>query len=309
MRALLLTSFVAAVACLAGGLVRAQALDPEGAAPMIAPDGGTAELVTPPSGALSAPSDSLPPSTERFDIDCDPDLEVCVDPYAGAAPSPGGLYDDGYDPNAYQQFESTLSPYGTWFDDPSYGRVWVPHTHVVGAGFRPYTHGHWENTEWGWTWVDHHPFGWATGHYGRWFYDSSYGWVWVPGRVWSPAWVTWRSGGGYVGWAPMPPGSYYGGAYTVYDTSWVFVSYSGFGYSSLANDVEDMAALVRYLRGIGKQKIILMGASTGTSLSCPPGLLSSCLNDVADVNQDVKTASSTPTGKSTRLPQWTVTFC
>lgn len=42
-------------------------------------------------------------------------------------------------------------------------------------------------------------------------------------------------------------------------------SYSGFGYSSLANDVEDIAALVQYLRGIGKKKIVLMGASTGMS--------------------------------------------
>ncbi|KAJ4290791.1 hypothetical protein N0V88_006541 [Collariella sp. IMI 366227] len=40
-------------------------------------------------------------------------------------------------------------------------------------------------------------------------------------------------------------------------------SYSGFGYSSLANDVEDMAAFVQYLRRIGKEKIVLMGSSTG----------------------------------------------
>ncbi|KAK4237132.1 hypothetical protein C8A03DRAFT_16300 [Achaetomium macrosporum] len=40
-------------------------------------------------------------------------------------------------------------------------------------------------------------------------------------------------------------------------------SYSGFGCSSLVNDVEDTAALVRYLRGIGKEKVVLMGASTG----------------------------------------------
>ncbi|KAL2166144.1 hypothetical protein VTG60DRAFT_3260 [Thermothelomyces hinnuleus] len=40
-------------------------------------------------------------------------------------------------------------------------------------------------------------------------------------------------------------------------------SYSGFGYSSLANDVQDTAALVQYLRGIGKEKIVLMGLSTG----------------------------------------------
>ena len=30
-------------------------------------------------------------------------------------------------------------------------------------------------------------------------------WVWVPGVEWAPAWVTWRVGGGYIGWAPLPP--------------------------------------------------------------------------------------------------------
>ncbi|KAL2157179.1 hypothetical protein VTH06DRAFT_6400 [Thermothelomyces fergusii] len=43
-------------------------------------------------------------------------------------------------------------------------------------------------------------------------------------------------------------------------------SYSGFGYSSLANDVQDTAALVRYLRGIGKEKVVLMGLSTGCQI-------------------------------------------
>jgi hypothetical protein len=52
-------------------------------------------------------------------------------------------------------------------------------------------------------------------------------------------------------------------------------SYAGFGYSSLANDVDDTAALVHYLRGIGKEKIVLMGSSTGTPPPPPaqPNLL------------------------------------
>lgn len=41
-------------------------------------------------------------------------------------------------------------------------------------------------------------------------------------------------------------------------------SFTGFGYSSLANDVEDIAALVSYLREQGRQKIVLMGHSTGS---------------------------------------------
>jgi hypothetical protein len=126
-------------------------------------------------------------------------------------------------------FYAPLASYGSWFYYPGYGNVWRPSVAVVGSRFRPYTHGHWEHTEWGWTWVDHHPFGWATGHYGRWMYDSSYGWVWVPGTQWAPAWVSWRTGGGYVGWAAMPPGSVYGGRYSVYDTSYVFVSTGNFG--------------------------------------------------------------------------------
>jgi len=40
-------------------------------------------------------------------------------------------------------------------------------------------------------------------------------------------------------------------------------SYTGFGYSSLANDVEDIAASVKYLKEIGKEKIVLLGSSTG----------------------------------------------
>ena len=63
-------------------------------------------------------------------------------------------YDDGYDPNAYQQFESQLSPYGAWQDVPDYGRVWVPSPSVVGYDFTPYaTGGHWVDSEYGWTWV------------------------------------------------------------------------------------------------------------------------------------------------------------
>jgi hypothetical protein len=44
-------------------------------------------------------------------------------------------------------------------------------------------------------------------------------------------------------------------------------SYTGFGYSSLANDVEDISALVRYLRGLGKQKVVLLGSSTGKMIA------------------------------------------
>ncbi|PFH60915.1 hypothetical protein XA68_10113 [Ophiocordyceps unilateralis] len=40
-------------------------------------------------------------------------------------------------------------------------------------------------------------------------------------------------------------------------------AFTGFGTSSLKNDVEDIAALVNHLRGLGREKIVLFGHSTG----------------------------------------------
>ncbi|KAI1213087.1 DUF1749-domain-containing protein [Annulohypoxylon truncatum] len=41
-------------------------------------------------------------------------------------------------------------------------------------------------------------------------------------------------------------------------------SFSGFGFVRLANDVADISALVKYLRSIGKQRVVLLGHSTGS---------------------------------------------
>jgi hypothetical protein len=106
------------------------------------------------------------------------------------------------DPTAFQP---VLSPYGEWVEMDGYGRVWRPNSAVVGADFTPYgTNGHWVYTDEGWVWVSDYAWGWAPFHYGSWVYADE-GWVWIPGGVWAPAWVQWRYGGGYVGWAPLGP--------------------------------------------------------------------------------------------------------
>jgi hypothetical protein len=123
-----------------------------------------------------------------------------------------------------QDFYDELAPYGTWVSDPQYGDVWIPD---VAEDFRPYqTRGHWVLTEYGNTWVSEYPWGWATFHYGRWRYDDFYGWEWIPGYEWAPAWVSWRHGGGYYGWAPLTPGISislsFGSSYRAPDSYWAF---------------------------------------------------------------------------------------
>ncbi|WP_442794222.1 DUF6600 domain-containing protein [Pelobium manganitolerans] len=124
-----------------------------------------------------------------------------------------------------QVFYDELAYYGDWINNPEYGYVWRPN---VGSDFRPYySNGRWVMTEYGNTWVSDYEWGWAPFHYGRWFYDSYDGWIWVPDTEWGPAWVTWRTGGGYYGWAPLGPrisvSINIGRPYYVPDNYWVFI--------------------------------------------------------------------------------------
>ncbi|RKS03596.1 DUF6600 domain-containing protein [Flavobacterium sp. 102] len=111
---------------------------------------------------------------------------------------------DGEEPLTYQVFYDHLSPYGTWIEYPGYGAVWNPN---IRGDFSPYlTNGHWQATTAGWAWVSGYSWGWATFHYGRWYYDNRFGWLWIPGYEWSPAWVVWGSAADYYCWAPLMPG-------------------------------------------------------------------------------------------------------
>lgn len=113
-------------------------------------------------------------------------------------------------------FYTPLAPYGSWVDVSTYGRCWRPVG--VAPGWRPYEIGHWEWTDVGWYWVSDDPWAWACYHYGSWELDPAYGWVWVPGTEWAPAWVVWRQAPDYVGWAPCGPGGF-----AVSDSAFLFV--------------------------------------------------------------------------------------
>lgn len=120
--------------------------------------------------------------------------------HAQAGPQQGGPMDA-------EDFHEALDGYGQWQPHPRWGEVWVPANRP--ADWRPYQVGHWVYTDdWGWYWIsdgEEQDWGWVTYHYGRWVLDRGLGWVWVGGDEWAPAWVNWRRGDNYVGWAPQPP--------------------------------------------------------------------------------------------------------
>ncbi len=132
-------------------------------------------------------------------------------------------------PPAYAQisaeFQEALDTYGHWARSERFGEVWVPDQ--LPADWRPYQYGHWVYTdEWGWYWIsdpEEEDFGWVVYHYGRWARSRELGWFWIPGDEWAPAWVDWRYGGDYVGWAPLPPDDMID-EYDEEPSYWVFVA-------------------------------------------------------------------------------------
>jgi hypothetical protein len=130
------------------------------------------------------------------------------------------------DPSALTEFKPVLDGHGEWVNDSTYGTVWVPASSEVGTDFQPYvTAGHWtysDDTDY--VWVSDYSWGWAPFHYGRWVVVPNHGWVWIPGRRYAGAWVTWRYGVGYdyIGWAPAPPDYYW---YNGYAVGWSFGFY------------------------------------------------------------------------------------
>ncbi|MBZ9773390.1 DUF6600 domain-containing protein [Mesorhizobium sp. CO1-1-8] len=134
-----------------------------------------------------------------------------------------------------------LSNYGGWRTSSRFGDVWVP---SVRAEWRPYTEGRWVWTDDGWYWQSTEPFGDVVYHYGRWAYDPDFGWVWISGDQWAPAWVVWRQGGNDVGWAPAPPDV--GVAFD--DAWWCFVPVAAIGAVDLVRVVRPVQENVVIVR-------------------------------------------------------------
>jgi len=164
----------------------------------------SSEGTEPPAASASASASPAAEPAASAAASAQPAAAAAPDDQAGA----GDDYADD-DPSAVTDFKPVLDPHGTWKEDPKFGSVWVPATAAVGANFVPYqTGGHWVYDDVDYVWVSDYDWGWAPFHYGRWAFMEGTGWGWIPGRVYSPAWVNWRVGApgfGYVGWGPMAP--------------------------------------------------------------------------------------------------------
>jgi hypothetical protein len=139
--------------------------------------------------------------------------------YAGPDAAPEGMIDTPpalvEDPVPLQNpqdsyFYDSLAPYGNWVQTEA-GWGWQPMVASVDPGWLPYCNrGQWVLTDDGWYWASDYSWGWAAFHYGRWSRNGNFGWVWLPGNVWAPAWVAWRNTtDGYAGWAALPPGVHF----------------------------------------------------------------------------------------------------
>ncbi|MCC6864760.1 MAG: hypothetical protein IT280_01215 [Ignavibacteria bacterium] len=160
---------------------------------------------------------------------------------------------------SFQSFYDVLSPMGEWIQitkedadedmnngegegnflaksDDEFIFIWKPE---VTEGWKPYSNGRWEYCEQGWFWVSSDKWGNTTYNYGRWWHSPKFGWVWLPGYTWAPAWVRWRmtNDGKHVGWVALSPKAKWKNEtgitdktyhYKNNDADWVFVDNNTF---------------------------------------------------------------------------------
>jgi hypothetical protein len=159
----------------------------------------------------------------------------------------------------YRAYATTLLRWGRWSADPLYAVRWCP-SGVSPTTFVPYrSEGHWaaspgeasesvssNGTGWGappgapfWLSDDAETWGNITMHHGWWVHVEEGApegaWCWIPGAAETAGRVVWRSGDGFVGWAPEGPSAGDDDEADVDDSSW---SYAFLG--TLLDDTLDL---------------------------------------------------------------------
>jgi hypothetical protein len=103
--------------------------------------------------------------------------------------------------------DAAFGAFFVWRPSPDIA-VTIASAEPAPAYYVPYTNGQWVYTDAGWYFRAANDYEEITHHYGRWVFTPVMGWVWMPGRVWAPAWVDWREDDDYFAWEPIPPRIY-----------------------------------------------------------------------------------------------------
>ena len=144
-----------------------------------------------------AREDAEPSAAAAFNSSAADDFDHWVEDQRDART---GAASSQYLPAEMRSYSGTFDAYGTWGNELSYGTVWYPQ---VNMNWQPYSDGYWSAYgSYGWFWVGPTVWSWPTHHYGRWGVSSGR-WFWVPDRKFAPAWVSWATSPGHVGWCPL----------------------------------------------------------------------------------------------------------
>jgi len=96
--------------------------------------------------------------------------------------------------------------HGEWLWHDLYGYVWRPYLNdyrYPWGTWQPYINGSWTSSGGELFWVPAEPWGWVPYHLGIWMWDTSKGWVWLPGSLFAPAWAVWEFYSGMYCWRPF----------------------------------------------------------------------------------------------------------
>jgi hypothetical protein len=158
-----------------------------------------------------------------------------------------------YVPREVRHYADDLDEYGEWVDVEDVGHVWRPR---VSIEWRPYWRGRWGAYAGGLTWVSDDPWGYVTFHHGRWGWTSRWGWYWIPGVFYSPAWVAWNWNSSYYGWAPL--------GYWNHPVNWGYGAWGG-GHCWNVVQVHHLNTVNLHNRVVVDRAVIAGFSGTGTT--------------------------------------------
>jgi hypothetical protein len=141
--------------------------------------------------------------------------------------------------------------YGEWVWHDLCGYVWRPsyNDYYPWGGWQPYFYGSWREINDQLFWVPEEKWGWVPYHLGVWLWSKKYGWLWMPGSAFAPAWAAWDFAMGYYSWRPW--------------SLWDWNS-SYYGYGGGIGTISSTGKSVKTITVISKKQLKKKGDSTPT---------------------------------------------